>query len=286
MIYVSSCCSKRRKIGAAILELAEHGFQNIELSGGTRYYDKYELDLFELKDKYDLNLLLHNYFPPPKENFALNLASLNDEVYQKTLEHLKKGIDLSKKLGAPKFGFHAGLFIDINYWEFGNRIHKRELYAKDKATMRFCEGYSHLIRYAGDIEVCIENHVVSHTNANTYRDENPFMLTDYKAYLELRNLMEFKLLLDIGHLKVTSYSLGLSFDEELDKMMPVSDYIHLSDNDGFHDQNEGFCFKSKLLDEVSIRKDCLVDKTITLEVYTGIDDLKESFKLITEIINE
>ncbi len=49
MIYVSSSCSKQKSIHAAVLELAEKGFRNIELSGGTEYYLGYEKDLSELK---------------------------------------------------------------------------------------------------------------------------------------------------------------------------------------------------------------------------------------------
>jgi len=90
MIYVSSACSKQNLIGPAIKELADQGYRNIELSGGTRYYKDYESDLLDLKKKYSLNFLIHNYFPPPKEPFILNLASLDTDVYEKKFKSLKK----------------------------------------------------------------------------------------------------------------------------------------------------------------------------------------------------
>jgi hypothetical protein len=92
MIYVSSACSKQKFIGPAVKELADKGFKNIELSGGTRYYDDYEPDLFDLQKKYDLTFLVHNYFPPPKDPFILNLASLDRGIYEKSLHHLKKAL--------------------------------------------------------------------------------------------------------------------------------------------------------------------------------------------------
>ena len=98
MIYISSSCVKHIKIKDAVQDLVNNGFKNIELSGGTEYYNGFEDDLLELKNKYNLNYICHNYFPPPKEHFVLNLASLDDEIYNKTFEHLKNAIELSKKL--------------------------------------------------------------------------------------------------------------------------------------------------------------------------------------------
>ncbi|KKK58959.1 hypothetical protein LCGC14_3039190, partial [marine sediment metagenome] len=87
MIYISSACVQHEKIKDSVEKLAQNGFEHIELSGGTKYYEGYEQDLVELKNKYDLKYLLHSYFPPPKEDFILNLASLDDEIYQKSLKH-------------------------------------------------------------------------------------------------------------------------------------------------------------------------------------------------------
>jgi len=77
-MYVSSACVVHEKIKDSIEELGLNGFKDIELSGGTKYYAGYEDDLIRLKEKYHLNYLVHNYFPPPKEEFILNLASLDE----------------------------------------------------------------------------------------------------------------------------------------------------------------------------------------------------------------
>ena len=67
MIYVSSSAIKTQKICKAIEVLVKTGFRNIELSGGTDYYEGLEEEIFALKQKYSLNYILHNYFPPPKQ---------------------------------------------------------------------------------------------------------------------------------------------------------------------------------------------------------------------------
>ena len=276
MLYVSSSYLKHEKIKDSVEELARNGFKNIELSGGTKYYQRYEKDLLELKDKYNLNYLLHNYFPPPKQDFILNLASLNDEIYQKTLKHYEEAISLSTKLGAKKFGFHAGFFIDFNTKEVGKNISRNEFYNynKDKAIKRFCQGYNYLKEKASGIELYIENNVLSYANAKTFQVQQPFMLTDYNGYAELKSFIDFKLLLDVAHLKVSVNSLRLDFAGQLNKMIPISDYIHLSDNDGLHDQNRCFSADSNILNILKAYN--FSNKTVTIETYGSISDIKLS----------
>ena len=108
MIYISTSSIRHNRIGSSVLELVKNNFYNIELSGGTNYYESFEDELLELKEKYNLNYRCHNYFPPPKDPFVLNLASLNNDTYDRSFEHLVNSIELSKKLGSDKFGFHAG----------------------------------------------------------------------------------------------------------------------------------------------------------------------------------
>ena len=266
----------------AIKVLYNYGFSNIELSGGFNYFNNLEDDLIELKMQYNFKYIVHNYFPPPKEPFVLNLASLNEGVYQNTLEHFKKAIKLSKKLGAQKFGFHAGFFLDIGIKEIGKDLSYNELFKKKQCIQRFCEGFNILKKVAGDIELYIENNVISYANLKTFKGVNPFMLTTYREYRDLKETIDFKLLLDIGHLKVSSYSLGLNFNDELDKMISVSDYLHLGNNDGFSDQNRDLLSGSSLLQR--LKNYTLRDKIITLEISGKMANIKESYNLLMEAI--
>ena len=283
MIYVSSSCSKQKKIGAAIRELAEHGFQNIELSGGTEYYEGYEDDIFSLKEKYNLNFLIHNYFPPPKEDFVLNLASLDDVIFERSLANLRQAIQFARLLGADKFGFHAGFYVDIGVDEIGKAISANNLSNTKQAYERFCNGFNLIKSESKEVEIYIENNVYSKTNFDIYGLQNPLMLTSPAEYKELQQHIDFKLLLDVAHLYVSSQILGFDFDSHLDQMIMETDYIHLSDNDGYHDQNAAFTSNSKLLNK--IKKKHLNNKTITLEIYTGLDSLKESYDRIADLVD-
>ncbi len=282
MIYVSSSCVQHKKIKDSVLDLVSNGFKNIELSGGTEYYDGFEYELLELKDKYSLNYICHNYFPPPKEHFVLNLASQDHEVYTKTLNHLKQAIVLSKKLGAKKFAFHAGFFIDIKVSEIGKKISKVNLFNKKESLETFCRGFEILNDLSGNLELYIENNVYSSTNAKTYENNNLFMLTNGCEYKELKKLIDFNLLVDVAHLKVSSKTLNLNFTDQLKYMINESDYIHISDNDALHDLNYKLENNSDLVN--LLKQEDLKNKDFTLEIYDDITAIKKTYEIMQEVV--
>ncbi len=282
MIYISSSCVKHKKIKDSVQELVDNGFKNIELSGGTEYYDGFEDDLLELKEQYNLNYMCHNYFPPPKEHFVLNLASLNDDIYEKTFTHLVKAIELSKKLGTKKFGFHAGFYINIEVKEIGKKLTKSNLANINESITKFCIGYKKLKAIADNVNLYLENNVYSSTNYDTYNGEIIAMLLSYQDNIELKNKIDFNQLLDVAHLKVSSKTLGLDFEDELKKMIAVSDYIHISDNDALHDLNHKLQEESTLVN--LLKKQNLKNKDFTLEIYDDMDAIKETYKILQEVI--
>lgn len=263
-------------------DLAHAGFRHIELTGGTRYYDGFEKDLLRLRDEFDLSYFLHNYFPPPTEHFVLNLASMDDRLYRCCIEHCKRAIDLCRKLGSDRFGVHAGFLIDFSPQEAGKRIGLRKLNDRQAALARFCEAWRLLQQEAGDdVRLYIENNVLSHSNAATYGDENPFFLTDYAGYQELGRMIEYNLLLDLAHLKVSAHSLGHNFQDQVAMLMPLTDYLHVSGNDSLHDQNYGICGDSDMVE--ALRASDITGKAMTLEIYDGMQSIHDSVGLLQDM---
>jgi len=282
MIYISTSCIKNTKIKDSVEELATNGFKNIELSGGTEYYDNFENDLLDLKDEYNLNYRCHNYFPPPKKHFVLNLASLNDETFQISFKHLQRVIALSNRLGADKFAFHAGFFIDIKLREIGKKLSKDHLFNEDESISRFCNAFQDLQKQACGVSLFIENNVFSSSNADTYDGENPFMMTNFNEYVSLKEKIDFNLLLDVAHLKVSARTLKLNWEEEFEKMMDASSYVHVSNNDGFHDLNNQLT-KTSVLTSM-LRQSDTRNKDFTLEIYDGMDAIKRSHETLAEVV--
>ncbi len=283
MIYVSSSCSKLKIIREQVEELAQNGFKNIELTGGSIYYEGLIEDLILLQSRYNLNYLLHNYFPPPQKDFVVNLASMDSSIFKQSMKHLKKAIRLSQLLNLSKFSFHAGFFIDLSPHNIGKKVKLNTVYSRDLAIERFCEGFTMLKRDFKGIDIYIENNVYSASNKSRYNDVLPFMLLTKEDYNELQRKIDFKLLLDIAHLFVTSHTMGRNFSEECDSLIPLSNYIHISDNDGLSDTN----FELNPLGDIFqyLSKVKLIEKTITLEIYEGIDATKRSYNLLNRLLS-
>lgn len=282
MIYVSSSCIKSKTIKDSIFFLAENGIKNIELSGGTDFYNGLQNDLIVLKSKYELNYLTHNYFPPPKEHFVLNLASLDKKNWQNSIDYFKNSIELSLKLGVSKYGIHAGFYLDPQVCELGRAFINRNCSNKKLALEKFVKGYEIIKNFVGnEIYLYIENNVLSFDNYRNYTF-NPFMLTTFEEYEELKTLINFNLLLDIAHLKVSTNTLNLDFEAELEKLLPHTNYIHLSDNDGKNDLNLGIENNLELC--ALLKKNPLKSKIITLETYIPIPEIKRNIEILKSII--
>ena len=281
MIFVSTSGFNNKKISEIIEILAVNKFKNIELSGGSTYYEGIEEDLIKLKVKYNLELQLHNYFPPPKDSFVLNLSSNNDIIFDRSVEHYKRSIEISKRLGANKFALHAGYLVDPDVSELGKKINKKIFNKRSKGIEKFSLGYNILKDFAGkEFNIYVENNVLSKSNYENFLFENPLLFTDFNSYLELKEKLDFKILLDIAHLKVSCNSLNLNFFDEFEKLSKLTDYFHISGNDNISDNNESICDDEdlKLLNNFDIN-----DKIITLEIYSGIKDIQKSYDYLDNL---
>lgn len=91
-------------------------------------------------------------------------------------------------------------------------------------------------------------------------------------------------LLDVAHLKVSCNTLGLDFETELRIFEKITDYIHISDNNGLADTNSVLKESSELYKQLS--QFDFSNKTITLEIYDGIEELRTSYKVVEKLKNE
>ena len=94
MIYISTGQYKDMTIDAYLNYFLDNGIKNVELSGGS-----YDSELTKTLDKYvgKINFSFHNYFPPPKIPFILNLATFNEEIYKLCENHIFNSIRLTSR---------------------------------------------------------------------------------------------------------------------------------------------------------------------------------------------
>jgi len=277
-VFVSSSCIRAEKIVDSVRILSDAGFDCIELSGGTQPYDSMEEELIALQHERSLKFRPHNYFPPPTSPFVLNLASESEAVQQQSLDLIREALRIGSRLGACAYGFHAGFYMDISTTQIGKKIHTSRLNSPIESKRRFIKNVKKLSEWSSDINLYIENNVFSFSNSKSFPDQIPFMLLSFEDYKDLREELNFDLLLDVAHLKVSCQTLGLDFREEFFNLIQVSDYLHISDNDGLHDTNGPIRRNSELVS--LLKENGLAGKTLTLEIYSGLEDLRFAYDLI------
>lgn len=279
MIYVSSSCVRNNTIAAIIRQLAESGIKNIELSGGTDFYDGLEGDLIALKQRYDLQYACHAYFPPPAEPFVVNLASCNDKIYKQSIEHYICCIEMLKRVECPVLSIHAGFLVEIGTSEIGRKLSGKNVYDEGKAYERFCTAYEKIARLCHDnrINFFLENNVLSAENYKEFGFHNYMMMTDYASIMKMKRQLKFNLLLDLGHLHVSARTLGLNYVEECDKLKSYVEWIHLSENDGISDEHKPLRKNSEIIKEFN--KIFKPEVNVTLETVGSIEDILSSLNV-------
>ena len=90
---------------------------------------------------------------------------------------------------------------------------------------------------------------------------------------------DVKLLLDLGHLKVNSNTLGYSIDEYISTYSNEIAGLHLSDNDGCADQNRVFYKSSWIFNYVDLNPNF-----VSTEVYDdNLTDVRRCFEQVRGI---
>jgi len=238
MIYISTGGISDQPATKTALDFYNHGILNIELSGGT-HSENYQAELADLP--HGVKLQVHNYFPPAKIPFVFNLASVDAEIAELSVNHVRKAMDLSVVLENRFYAFHAGFRVDPKVSDLGKRLNKKSLLDRKIALEIFAERITLLSDEAEELGVTllIENNVLSKANFAVY-GEDPFLFTSPG---EILNFMaqaptNVGLLLDVAHLKVSSNTLNFNLIDAHEMLSPWIEAYHLSDNDGTKDSND------------------------------------------------
>ena len=239
MIFVSSSSINKYSIEDAIRELSDLGIRKIELSGGTTFSEDILGRLKSLKKELSLDFLIHNYFPPPEKNFVLNIASPHEPTKSKSLEFIRKSIEWANSLGIDRYSFHAGYAKELNPPDPGKQCFKAVAMAgisPDKAAIRMYESIEKIQKYAEEkkIKVAAENLFPFGEEPDISLLSKPPEILKFLEYFSEKN--HVGLLLDLGHIVISSNFYGFDKDELVDGLIKKYLHkifgIHLSGNDG------------------------------------------------------
>ena len=282
MIYVSTACVNEKKLNENLKIFNKFNIKNIELTGNISFEKNYKKILKYYKINHKFNFLIHNYFPIPKKPFMLNLGTENTYLNKKSVDNCLKAIDLCNQLKIKKFSVHAPFLVNFKTSEAGKKIKERKISNKSKILKIFKKNFTLLKKYIdNDVKLYVENNVLSKENFINFGKKNPLMLTSFKDFDDMRQELNFKPLLDVGHLKVSSKTLGLNFKEEFDNFSKYTDFIQVSDNNGLKDQN----YKLKKNGMIFNKLKTLKGKQITysIEVYGKNENFLNTLKTLKKI---
>jgi len=233
-LYISTACLNGDVF--AVLDLyRESGFRNVELGSSHPYNEKISPSTI---GEYDFNFLVHNYFPPPREPFIINIASQNRAILKRSLHQLKTGIDFCECLGTKLFTFHSGFRSDP---DLNLRFKTGGIAPYAKAMKTTIQSLIEINEYAEDhgVKIAIENNVLAAHNLVNGED-GLLLMCEYWEFERLFREIDsdnLGLLLDLGHLKVTANTLGFDADEFIRRSKDRVFAVHLHENNGKLDEH-------------------------------------------------
>lgn len=221
------------------LQLCEkNGINAVELGSNHSF----EATSLEIINQFDFDYLVHNYFPIPKKSFVLNIASMDDEIYNKSINHIFNAIDFCDKIGASLYTFHPGFMTDprgsnqrTENYDFQWEDQKLNLGNYDKAFERMIKAVSKVVDYVKKVSVCI----AIETQGSVKRKDHLLMQRpdEYYKFFHEFSSSDIGVNLNVGHLRLASNAFGFNISDFVNL---VSDYIlamEMSHNNGGEDQH-------------------------------------------------
>lgn len=245
------------------------GIRHIELGSCHSYIE----DIDELLKRYpDVEFVIHNYFPPPRDSFMMNLAAQDKIIRQQSLNICRRAIELCSYIGAEFYSFHPGFRIAGALGRDFSLSGKTIPY--EEAFRNFTRSLDEILSYAREhkIKVALEN--LEHKN-DAYMMTRP---SEFTSVLEM--FPELFLLLDLGHLKIASRRLCFTMEEFISCVHGRVIGVHVHENDSRSDLHLDPS-KSELLEHIS-RINCdniiLESKNMTMtEIIRCVDSLWSRF---------
>jgi sugar phosphate isomerase/epimerase len=281
MIFASTGGISARSAAETAADFYSHGISGVELSGGA-ISSTYETDLMSLAKT--MSLQVHNYYPPPTEPFVFNLASADQLIAERSVQHVKNAMRLAVSLGRPLYSFLAGFRMNPLVAELGKPFRRHILRDRESAINQFAEKVLFLAEEARreGVTLLIENNVLNAENKAKFGDD-PLLMTNPDEIISFMEEMPSNvgLLLDVAHLKVSARTLGFDPVEAHEKLKSWIQGYHLSDNDGTTDSNNPILTDSWFWE---IIKPGL--NYYSLEVYrVSSAELSNQYKMVKEILD-
>lgn len=245
--YVSTACLPGTDgLNERLAALRQAGLNSVELGAGVHVSS---VDWSQWGPPPGMQVLLHNYFPPPPEPFVLNLASASSEIRRRSMELARAALEISARLGAAFYSVHGGFITDAVGFGAGSFVFPSPASSQDRlsAMDRFVDSVTRLAEHAAtcDVQLLVENNVCEP------KHRGKLLFTSAGDFEELFARCPapcLGMLLDTGHLNVSAVTLGFDRFAFVEAVAPFVRAFHLHDNDGSADQHQPLREGSWVLD--------------------------------------
>jgi sugar phosphate isomerase/epimerase len=238
-IFVSTTFSAdNSKISDILQQFKENGIFNVELGSNHSFEENFE----RIVRKHAFQYLVHNYFPIPKDSFIINIASLNDQIWQRSIDHIFRAIDFCECIDAGLYTFHPGFLsdpqgsnIDSSNYDFQFNDDSLRIDNRSQAFGRLASAITEIIGYSKKKSV----QIAFETEGSISKKGHLLMQQpgEYKNFFKLFSPDEIGINLNLGHLNLASKAFGFSKDEFVNL---ISDYVvafEMSHNNGVNDDH-------------------------------------------------
>ncbi len=139
MAYISTACLKgdnghfEKDFYKALAAYANAGIHDIELGSCHSYFSSLAR-LSTMQKEFELNFIMHCFFPPLKEQLWVNIASQDPKVLKASLNVAASAIDLCRKLNAPLYTIHPGYTVELKPKDMPEAATEPAAYEKAFAT--------------------------------------------------------------------------------------------------------------------------------------------------------
>lgn len=286
-IYISTSYVKQNLKSALDLFVCNN-IINIELGSTNDYIENLEKILLNYKkNNSELNFTIHGYFPADREPFVMNLASQDPKILNKSINKIKNSVELCNMLGIGFLTIHPGFCVDPAMSDLGEPFNKNlKIYDRDQCFKTFLDSVKQLCVHAKQyrIKLGIENQVVAGFNLIDGQNKIFLMASadEFVTLIKKANHDNLGVLIDFGHLKVTSKTLGFGKLEFIDKIKDNIVAFHAHDNDAVTDCHGPITMGSWFLP--LLRKKTFKETPVILEsMCADIEQIKGQIEILKNI---
>jgi sugar phosphate isomerase/epimerase len=292
--YLSTSLCRNKSIQSSIIDCGYLSNKYIELSAPhpNESIDEVKKIIKNfLKEGYKFTL--HNYFPPPNKSFVLNIASDEDEVIASCKELINNALQLSIVANSKVYGIHAGYLSKAIAKENG-------MFEFNYEESSYSNSLDYSIKFINSISKNFEKNNVKLIIENLFpsiaRNSSLFCSLEQIDDLMKQVPQSVGLLLDLGHLNISSNIMKFSRDKFLDQFLKKYGHrlyeVHISENNGFKDEHralekESWQFDAlKKISDIKVENNTKYERIYCLESRNAKEDqIISNLKSINEILS-